>query len=656
MGASRSTLRALLLVVVTGLVVALPFGWSPAFAVPTLLLDVSAPLSAEGAPVELHITTQLGGPWPGAKAVVNVRGPGAPSAGTGALPLASSYEQNLGDLRGQVDARISVPADKFPGVGGYEIFVDIVAGAQKRMTGSVWLGRVSSLPPTVELAMVLPVAAGVHRDPSGVFVDETIQQAVTPDAGSPGSLYALFTLADRYPKWRMTWAVEPLLLGQIGELSDGFMFRPSGGAETAVEKGTGVAAQATQALDTFRAVSRLESLQIIPMPYASPQMSLVAAKGWPDGFDQVQLGKTQVQSVLQLPAASGGMLSPGLDVTTESLSVFSSASVDYVLADTEVANDLTEKSADLSLPVRVRDQENGRLTLLFVSPELRAALAPPWDGGVFAAALADELTGGSRGPFIATPSDEYGWPPADFLREIGDMLGNAPWIQTRTLAEVLSAHPPDSRPVFLSRYGTQVEGFVADAYVKSLGDAQAKAGDFESATDSERAPLNKLRLLLMDAESRYWFVAGVDPKIANLGLAYVRTATDLVAAEFDKVDVAGDKSVIVMGRQGDVPVAVVNKTGYPIKLQLVLAGDGVSFDGGSVREVTLSPQENVFSFPARFVRGRAEVTVSLKSGNTKVDEGVVRVRSISAGSVIPWVAGVGVLLLVGVALLRRRRR
>jgi len=160
----------------------------------------------------------------------------------------------------------------------------------------------------------------------------------------------------------------------------------------------------------------------------------------------------------------------------------------------------------------------------------------------------------------------------------------------------------------------------------------------------------------MVAESRYWFVRGVDPRIANLGISYVKAATDLVAGEFDKVDVVGDKSVVVVGRQGDVPVAVVNRTGYPLKVQLVVSGEGAEFSKGTMMAVTLQPQENVFSFPARFSRGSPLLTVRVMAGTTVVDEATIRVRSISAGSVVPWVAGIVLVLAAAFALLRRLRR
>jgi len=657
MGVLRSALRGVVLVIlVVGVLAASSLFLPPASAAPELTVIVGARLSAAGAPVDLRLTSDLGGPWPAATAAVEVRGPGLPSYGGADWPVVGTVKEDLGDLDGAMDLHMVIPATTFPKEGGYRLTVTVTSGAAEQMSSTVWLGRVSDLPADIELSLVWPVMLGVHRDPTGAFIDDVMQQAVVPDPDSAGSLYAFFRLVDLYPSWHMTLAVEPLLLGQVTDLSDGYVQRADDGADVKVDEKDPTALQAARALDVFRAVAGVESVQIVPTPYASPDLSFVAQEEWADGFDQIQLGKTEVQSILRLTSVPEALYPPGLDVTTDALSLLGQASIDYVPARADVVADLVEKPADPDLPVRARDLKNERLTLMFADAELKAALAPPWDAGRFAAALASLVTSGVYGPFVASPAEEYGWPPAGYLADVGEVLMSSPWVGTRTLAEVLAAHPPDSRPVLLSRYGGQVDGFMAQAYVESLRRAQQSGLDLQQAADSDRAPLDRLRVLLMQAESRYWFVRGVDPRIANLGFSYTKAASDLVAGEFDKVDVAGDTSVVIMGRTGDLPVAVVNRTGYPLKVQIVLAGTGAEFSEGATLAVTLEPQENVFSFPARFSRGSPLVTVRVMAGATVVDEETIRVRSISAVSVVPWVAGVVLLLGAAFVLLRRLRR
>lgn len=629
---------------------------APARAEPELHAEVGAFLSAVGAPVEVNLTSTLGGPWFGAVAVVEVRGPGSPMSGGREWPVAARVELPLGDREGELAAVLDLSPDDLPAPGAYLLTARVTAGGGKSMSAELWVGRVSNLPGSVDLAVMWPLAFGSHRDLQGAFVDDVVQRAVVPQADEEGSLFGLFKTIDEYPDWRMTLAIEPLLLAQIRDLADGFTTSPAADLTQETPAGDKTAAFAEQALVTLRDVASLDTVQVIPGPYALPALPVLAREGWDDGFEQMQLGKLELQSTLQLSAIPDAAYSPGLDITTDSLGAFSRASIDYVVARADVTRDLAEAPADRRRPVRVQGRENERLTLVLADEELRAALAPPWDIGRFAAALAATLAGGEAGgPLVAAPADEYAHPPAAYLRELGRLLASTPWIRTMTLEDVLGDTPPETRPIFLSRYGGYVEGYTARSHLDGLREAHAAVAALAGAADSDRAPLDSLRRLLFEAESRYWFVPGVDPAVANLGLSYVEAVARAVTEEFDKVDVAGDKSVIVVGDEGRVPVAVVNQTGYPLKVRIALAGDGIDFKDGAEMEVSLGLQETIFDVPVVLSKGRTVMTVVIEAGDLAVDTETIQVRSIAVGPVVAWaVAIVGLLVLIAWAMLRLR--
>ncbi len=629
---------------------------APAQALPDLSATVPAWLSAVGAPVELQLGSTLGGPWPQARLRVETFGPALPSAGVSGRSVAGRvFESELGDLAGRLDTSVAIPGDWMAQPGAYLVRATVTAGTEKVMRRELWLGKVASLPQPVDLAMVWPIARGIHRDPQDVVVDQVVQGLVVPRADSPESLYALFSAVDGFPDWHMTLAVEPVLLAQVRDLADGFTELDASGVPVIVDRSAEPAVRADEALDTLRRVAALDSVQVIPGPYAMPALPVLAREGWGDGFDQMQLGKAELQSTLQLVEPPQGAYPPGLEVTTDSLESFSRASIGYVVADPDVARDLAETAPDRRAPVRVRDGANNRLTLVFADRELRAALAPPWDPGRFAAALAAVLATEQAGPIVGVPADDYELPPASFLKEVGEILAQSPWIHTATLAETLRAHPPDTRPIFLSRYGGFVEGYVGQTFLERLRAAHARVDDLANATQSERAPLDALRLLLYQAESRYWFAKGANPVVANLGLAYLEAVEEGVALEFDKVDVAQDKSVIIVGRQGDVPVAVINQLGYPLDVVLTLAGNGVDFGAAARQKTTLGPGENIVTVPAVVSGGRVTVQVQVIAGGTLVDAASLSIRSISVGSVVPWVVGALLLGVASMLLVRRLR-
>lgn len=629
---------------------------TPAQAQPELNAQPGALLSAAGAPLDVRLASTLGGPWSGAVAAVEVRGPGSPMAGGSDWPVVARAELPLGDPSGALEAVLTLPAEDLPTPGAYLLTAVVTADGGKSMSAELWVGRVSNLPGRADVVVVWPLAVGSHRDPDGVFADGVVQRAVVPRAGDDGSLFGLFKAVEEYPEWRMTLAVEPLLLAQIRDLADGYDALDADGRVEQIAAGDGPAAFAEQTLATFRDVASLDGVQVIPSPYALPALPVLAREGWDDGFEQMQLGKLELQSTLELPAIPDASYAPGLDVTTDSLGAFSRASIDYVVARADVARDLAEAPADRRRPVRVQNRENDRLTLLFADEELRTALAPPWDVGRFAAALAATLAqGGYEGAVVATPADEYSLPPASFISGVGELLQSSAWIRTRTLEDVITDTPPDTRPIFLSRYGGYVEGYTARSHLDGLRAAHAAVAALTGAADSDRAPLDPLRRLLFEAESRYWLVAGKDPAVANLGLAYTDRISAAVAAEFDKVDVAGDKSVIIVGNDGRVPIAVVNRTGYPLDVRIVLGGESIEFAEGRELDVSLGLQETILDVPVVLSKGKTDMTVEIKAGDLVVDTETIQVRAIAVGPVVAWgVAIVSLLVLIGWAVLRLR--
>jgi hypothetical protein len=364
--------------------------------------------------------------------------------------------------------------------------------------------------------------------------------------------------------------------------------------------------------------------------------------------------------LLGLPVAPDGAYSPGLDLTSQSLGYFSQASIDYVVASEEVTADLAEEPENPLAPLRIQDVDGNRLSLLPVSRHLRATVAPPWDVELFLATLAAELAAGKTGPFIVAPAGDFGIPPSAYLRGLGEQLGRLPWLTTLTLEELVQAYPPGTRPVLLSRYGAPLEGFVDQSMMESLRTTHAAFADLDRAAAPGASPLSSIRLLLYVAESRYWMVPGTSPQVANLGLSYQDAVNRRVRAEFDKVQVVPGQSSSIKNGEGQVPVSVRNDTGYPMRVQVFMAGDGVDVSGGGSQSVELVPDLNVVTYTVGMSGARATVRVTIAAGDTTVAAGDLQVRSVSTAWFIPWLAGGAALLAVAAWLvvrgLRGRRR
>ncbi len=77
----------------------------------------------------------------------------------------------------------------------------------------------------------------------------------------------------------------------------------------------------------------MESVEIAAGPYAGPDLGVLAAEGWRDGFEQIQLGKQELLQTLGLGSTLTGAYSPDLAMTTASLSYYGQASIDHVVVD-----------------------------------------------------------------------------------------------------------------------------------------------------------------------------------------------------------------------------------------------------------------------------------------------------------------------------------
>ena len=78
-------------------------------------------------------------------------------------------------------------------------------------------------------------------------------------------------------------------------------------------------------------------------------------------------------------------------------------------------------------------------------------MASPWDPTVLFAGIAAVLASGDRDALVLTPDPDFALPPGAYLDAIGEELRKDPWIRTQTMAGLLRAHAPGTRPVLLAR-------------------------------------------------------------------------------------------------------------------------------------------------------------------------------------------------------------
>jgi hypothetical protein len=558
---------------------------------------------------------------------------------------------------GYAAASTVIPLEALARPGAYlaSVSVDIPPGGTVAY-GSTWLGRVAADCQTTDVACVWPLAPGVHRDVAGVFFDAVFEALL--DDRTAGSLWGVASLRERFPDWRFTMAVEPILLTQLAELADGYFCKDESGGLTQIGADDRTAQNAAGFLAALKELASVDGIDVVTAPYAGASPRVLAGCGWDDGIGQVQLGKKALQQALDLSSPVNGAFSPDLDISTASLSSFSRASVDHVLVSEDVADDLAEPVTAGGVTARARDTVGERVTLVFADDWLRSVTEPPWDPGLVCAALAARVTALPGSPVVLTPSSVATLPPVSYLDSLGRALANVGWLRTCTLAEIVRAHSPDSRPVFLNRAAGEMPGYIETSLLDSVAKARTAVEALEEAAGSSQPPLTEALLLLYTAESAGWSRPGTSLDVTNVGLAYARRALTTACEELGKVQVLGADGLLVTGRDGVISLRLQNKADYEMTIRLRLQGTGLRFADGADLPVNLAPGTTVVPLRVSPALGSHRLEVDLMAGEVAVGSWSGKVRFLIVSTFLPWVLVGVVLVALGTVflLLRRSRR
>ncbi len=642
---------------------------------PPAALAEDAPLSVQvdqslvrvGRAFTVEVSGQVSGSLQGAKLVVTIRGPvaaeqiGLRYADTGSAKgftqLLSAAASGEDLATGKLGAQVDIPANSFAEPGAYLVSVEVRSGSSLLASGRTWMGMIAARSRPLDVSFVIPVRLGIHRGWDGTFFDQVLEKATLPVESGTETLRGLAPLVDRFPDWRLTLAIEPILLTQLRDMADGYVFAESEGGSTQVgEKDLAAQSAATAILDLV-ALGARESIEIVTSPYTGADLGLLAAEGWSDGLEAIQMGKQELQSTLGIEVPLGGAYAPGLDITGGSLSYYADASVEYVVVGSKVAGSLAEMPTAGTVAVRAENQDNDRATLVFASGAAGAAMREPWDVNVFIAAFAADLASEPRDALVIAPKDVYGLVPVQYLQQLGELLTGLGWVRTQKLEDLLEMYPPDSRPILLDQGAPQQDGYIESRLIEEVRAAHGPVSDLGTAADASKTPVSEALRALYVAESRWWSRDGVSPAEASMGLLYARQARLKAEAELSKIAFAKTGAPLISAGSGTVSVVIENSADYAVSAELVLSGLGQSFPQGDRVKVELEPGRTGVEIEVASTDGSQELTGTLLVGSTVVDEFTRSVSAVGLWSILPWVfAAAALLSAAGGFLLVRRRR
>jgi hypothetical protein len=666
--------------------------------VAALGVDVDQVLTLVNERVTINIEGDAGRSLIGTKLVVRVKGPatasqvgeaapqlaeadkivavlGAPSAAVtattattgeteaGAAPIVTSTTTTTLGLSANGDAElaagklsVSVPLGaQRPGQpGAYLLVVEIKSGPTVIASGQAWIGKVAVREKPLDLAFVWPVSLGVHRDAGGVFYDSVIEDSLAVAGPGSGSLRGAASMAELFPGWNFTLAIEPVLLTQLRDMADGYTRLDALGNEVEVEANDPRAQNADALLAAFKTAADSGSVELVVSPYAGADLNMLALENWRDGFEQIQMGKQELQQTLGLGGPLTGAFSPDLDLTSGSLASYAEASIDHIVVDSSLAGMLTEPIDPYVVTVRARDEENHRATLVFADTVLGSRLVSPWDPSLLFATLAAELAENPRDALVITPRIEFTLVPDSYLESVGEVLDDLDWVKTQTLSGLLRDYSPGTRPVMLKTGAGAATGYIESVLLDDLRSAHAVVTDLAEIADATRAPVEAVHRLLYIAESRWWWRPGASPQEASMGLEYARRARELAQAELGKVKFNGAESSLITGSEGVVSLSVENKADYSVAAHVQLGGTGLNLPDGQTIDVELLPGRTVVPVRVAIAEGAHVLEVRLVAGQSTLDQISRSVRFITIKTVLPAIVVGGLAVLVGLYFLCRR--
>ena len=192
------------------------------------------------------------------------------------------------------ELRLPVPLATLPAApGAYRIIVEIRSNGSVVATGSTWMGRVAARTAPLDLAFVWRAALGVHRGPDGSFFDAALEQACAPNAaaessdaaaqtGNPaeetaalpatsGNLPALLALPGKFPDWRFSLGVEPVLLTQLRDMADGYTRTDESGSAVEVSGDDPAAKNVAAVLAGLAGLAQKDAIEVALSAYAGPE-------------------------------------------------------------------------------------------------------------------------------------------------------------------------------------------------------------------------------------------------------------------------------------------------------------------------------------------------------------------------------------------------
>lgn len=192
------------------------------------------------------------------------------------------------------------------------------------------------------------------------------------------------------------------------------------------------------------------------------------------------------------------------------------------------------------------------------------------------------------------------------------------------------APPPAGAPAAPTLPGTDIRS------------ARRDIDAFASALD----PADPVGRGVIDRIDRTLLVAPSSDLRARDRTAYVQGVVDQLHAQLDGIAMPEDRSITLTAREGDIPVTITSRLGYPVRVVLQVSGRPVEFPDGIRQELELRRENTTSRFAVRAPSSGSfpiRIRLTTPTGDLTVASSRFTVRSTA-------ISGVGTALSIGAAL------
>lgn len=481
--------------------------------------------------------------------------------------------------------------------------------------------------PQLRLAIIFDTLQPSHRDPEGNYKGDELATECDPSSAS-GWLSTLTTEMEKWVEYHLNLSLSPLLLEELDGMTGGYTMK-KGDRTTNVPANSREAADASTVIGSFMRLAQTPTLQSLPAPYASPDLEKLVSFGWKDDAStQLSRGHRVLEQVLDQPLAREYFYPPAGVLDDDAIKALGSQGGRFLVLSPTLLDRSREgkrllRGDTLAQPVLLDGASGaGDRTAIFTDArmeQLAARLVNSGDTHGVTQAIVSELTnlylekpGSKRACVFLWPGR---WRPSrGVLEEVLRGLSGTPWLQGSTVSECMHSVPA------VEDTGLALPGpgdTEPNEYFKEVQKARQYMQVFSGAVGGDNPLPALMQRDVFISESDVW--RQWDRQVE--GLSFAGWVIRAVEEELAKIDLPPGGSITLAGGKAEVPLSVVNGTGYPVKAVLKFSSNGLAFPKGSTMKVTLEPKENLFEIPVMVKKkGRVRFSARLEAGNMVLGE------------------------------------